>query len=112
MASSSSILGSVARHEQELLATLNETDREAQAIVDDAHADARKHLESEGAKLSADVADIRRDAEAVRTAAYDAVVQESEDKLESLRASARGKAGAVAQEVLKLILPKGAGGRA
>lgn len=102
----SSILTSVARHEKELLAKLEATDEECQKIIDDARAEARQFRENDTAVLNTQIAQKRREAEAERNAAYQAVVEASEAKLAALREEARSKQKEVAREVMQLILPK------
>ncbi len=109
--SSGSLLSSVAKHEQELLAKLGASKEEAWNIVDRARVDARKHLQSEESALNEEVSRIRSEAEAARLKAFDATVQAAEERLSDVRREAMSKVPEVAKSTLGLFMPSGTGGK-
>ena len=109
--SSGSVLPSVAKHEQELLARLGASKEEARNIVDQARADARKHLQSVEAALNEEVSRIRSEAEVARLKAFDATVQAADERLSDVRREAMSKVPEVAKSTLRLFMPSGNGGK-
>ncbi len=100
-----SILASVAKHEAELLAKSEASANQARDIVEQAHADARKHLQAEEARSGAEAASQRHEAEIARQEAFDETVATAEKRLESDRASANARVAEMAREALGLFVP-------
>jgi hypothetical protein len=80
---------------------------EAREIVDQARADARAAQQAAEAKLTEEIADLRRSKDAAREAEFNATVSAAEERLTSVRDGAAAKVDAMTQEVLSLFLPKG-----
>lgn len=102
---SGSILRKVADHEKKLLADIESSELEAREIVDEARAEARKHLQAEESKLTEEVATIRREAESARQDEFDATVQAAEQRLTSVREDAAARTSEIADKVLNLFVP-------
>jgi vacuolar-type H+-ATPase subunit H len=109
---SNSILGQVAQHEQQLLAQIEASEEESQRIIDEARAEARKHLQTSEAELIEEVAKLRRQAEDARLQAFQATVDAAEKRLESLRVETARRVPELADRALGLFLPGGAKGEA
>lgn len=108
---SSSVLASVAKHEQELLAQVEASHEEAKRIVEQARADARRDTQTDETALTAEVSKIRRKAESERLATFDATVQAASERLVGVRESAEKRVPDVAKSVLALFLPAAEGER-
>lgn len=104
---SNSILGQVAQHEQQLLAQIVASEAEAQRIIDEARAEARKHLQSSEVELNEEIAKLRREAEESRLQAFQATVDAAEKRLDSLRAETSRRVPELADKALGLFLPGG-----
>ncbi len=103
--SNGSILASVAKHEAELLAQSEASVTQARDIVEQAHGDARKHVQAEESRLADEVAVLRRDAEAARQKAFDDTVAAAEKRLEGVRSTAAARVSEMAKDTLGLFLP-------
>lgn len=110
MNTSQSIVATVASHEQELLAQIEASKVESGEIVEHARSQARKYLQDSETALNEEIAQVRRDREAVRVQAFDESVASVEARLVSVRESAAEKVDAMTQKVLSLFMPKSTGG--
>lgn len=108
---SGSILGTVADHEKKLLADIESSEHEAREIIEDARGEARVHAQTEEAKLTEEVARIRREAESARQAQFDATVQAAEERLSGVRESTSSRTSEMAEKVLSLFVPRMGGAR-
>lgn len=102
-----SILSDVARHESELLAKLEGARDESRRTVERARADGSKFQSDETARADADASKIRNDAARAREDRFAAAVADAESKLEGRRASAMARVSEMANDVVKMFLPKG-----
>ncbi len=102
-----SILSDVARHERELLARIDASRDEARRNVERARADASKHQSDEAARAEDDASRTRNEAARVREAKFNASVADAASRLEGSRATAMGRVGEMANDVLGMFLPKG-----
>lgn len=105
-----SALSAIARHERELLAKREETEREAERIVAEARTEARRIIDSEGERLANDAAAIRREGDAARERERLEQERQADERLARLRADAQTRAQAVVGAVVSLILPSSTGG--
>ena len=103
--SSSSVLASVAKHEQELLGKVASSREEAKRIVEQARTDARSDSQSNEAALTDEVSEIRRKAEIARLAAFETTVNAALERLTGVRGAATQRVPEVAKSVLGLFLP-------
>lgn len=101
------LLRRVASHERSLLSRIAGARQAAQSVIEDARARARVFLEDDDRALGAETQAFRRDAEAARTTAYEQTVRAAEAETAQDRARVAEHAGAVAGEVLAMILPGG-----
>jgi vacuolar-type H+-ATPase subunit E/Vma4 len=101
-----SILETVARHEQALVAQREAAEREAEAIIADARAQASRMREERRRQLESDIAELRRKAEAAREEWREAQRQAAQDELERRRVEAQRRAPQVIQEVMAMVLPR------
>ena len=108
---SSSVLTSVAKHEQELLEKVVASKEDAKRVVEQARVDARRDAQSDEVALTAEVAEIRRKAEAARLAAFEATVKAAKERLVGVREAAVQRVPEVAKSVLGLFLPSANGER-
>jgi F0F1-type ATP synthase membrane subunit b/b' len=107
---SKSIVGSLADHEKELLAKRDASIEEARELIEQAQAEARKHLQDEENRLNEDVAEKRKQAEAARQQKFQNTVDGALEKLSGVKSSAMSKVEPVSEEVLALFMPKPSGG--
>lgn len=104
-----SILTTVVEHERSLIAKLESAREDARAAVERAKAEARSIIQAEEAKLADETAAMRRAAESARNKAFEETVQAAKSDLVGVRQRAEGRVAAVAEKVLGLFVPKGAG---
>lgn len=109
--SSSSVLTSVAKHEQELLGKVASSREEAKRIVEQARSDARSDSQSDEAALTNEVSEIRRKAENARLAAFETTIGAAHERLAGVRDAAAQRVPEVAKSVLELFLPVAKGER-
>lgn len=105
-----SALSAIARHERELLAKREQTEREAERLVAEARTEARRIIDSEGERLANDAAAIRREGDAARERERLEHQRQAEQELTRLRAEAQTRAQAVVAAVTSLVLPPSTGG--
>lgn len=103
--SSSSLLTEAARHERELLGSLDAAREEAKRIVDTARDDARSHLQESNRVLNDEIAQSRREAESARQAEFDRTIADAESKLAGARDAAAQRVDQMTQDVLRLFVP-------
>ena len=102
-----SILSDVARHERDLLARLENARDESRRTIERARAEGSRIQSDESARADADASKIRNDAARTREATFAAAVSQAESKLEGKRAAAMARVTEMANDVLKMFLPKG-----
>jgi hypothetical protein len=105
-----SIVGTVASHEQELIAQLEASKVEAGELLEQSRVEARKVLQDSEAALTEEIAQVRREREASREQSFQSTVAEAEGRLVSVREEAAKQVDAMSQEVLSLFMPKSTGG--
>lgn len=104
-----SILPTIAKREQELLAQLRASEEEAQGIIEKARADARAYSQERETSLASEIASMRRESEETRLRKFQATVGAAEEKLAEVREAALLRVPEMAKEVLALFLPKASG---
>lgn len=109
--SSSSVLTSVAKHEQELLGKVASSREEAKRVVEQARSDARSESQADEAALTNEVSEIRRKAEIARLAAFETTVDAAHERLTGVRSAAVKRVPEVTKSVLGLFLPVAKGER-
>lgn len=102
-----SILGDVARHEKELLATLDSSRDEARKLIERGRADAAKHISDEAARAQADISEARTRAELTRMQTFESAVSAAEQQLRGRREAAFARVPELARQVMDFFLPKG-----
>jgi vacuolar-type H+-ATPase subunit H len=95
----------VASHEQGLTAQRTEAEREAQRMIDEAHAELAELLQQATADLARELADMRRAAVAERAQVRALIEQGAEEKAAKTRAAASGRIEAAKQAITRLVLP-------
>lgn len=101
-----SILGVVARHEQDLVARREAAEREAEENIGAARLQAVRTREERRQQMEQDTADMRRTAEAAREQWREAQRKAAQDELERRRAEAQRRTPDVIREVVALVLPR------
>ena len=97
----------IASHERSLLSRVAEARKAAQALAEEARAQARRLLEADERELALEAQRFRREADAARTAEYERTVRAAEAETEQDRAYVRAHVAEVAREVVGMILPGG-----
>lgn len=103
-------MSAIAQHERELLAKREQVDRDADRLIAEARAEARRIAEQEAERLAADVVAMRKEAEEVLHREQLEQKQQAEQRLNDLRTEAQTRADAVVAAVISLVLPASSGG--
>lgn len=83
---------------------------EASESLDSARVQARKTIQDSESALNDEIAQVRRDRDAIREQAFQETVAAAEARLVSVREGATAQVDAMAQEVLAMLLPESKGG--
>lgn len=102
---SGSILHSVADHEKALLQKKEAARSEAQTIVEQSRAEARRQLQEKESELVGETATLRREAEAARLRQFEETVNSAAARLDGVREEASRRVPELAKQVLSLFVP-------
>lgn len=97
----------VAGHEQGLAAQRSEAEREAQRLLDEAHAEAAELAQESTSELARELAEMRRTAAAERGTLRALIEQGAEEKAAKIRAAASGRIETAKQVITRMVLPAG-----
>jgi hypothetical protein len=104
-----SLLETVARHEQTLIAEIAAAHDEARRIIEQAHADAASAAQQDASQLDMFVAGQRREAADTREQASIEIERKMQETVASIRARAAGGLDDAVKKVVQLVLPAQAG---
>ncbi len=100
-------LEQVAQHERKLLDNLEAAKADAAQTVVDARRAGEEIAAERQRALDAETARLRAEAESAQRSAREAILQETESRIESARASAQSRVGSAVDEIAGVILPGG-----
>jgi len=101
-----SLLETVAAHEQKLLAEVDTTEAEGRALVESAHAEAASLLAQAHRSLDRDVAGLRRQAAAQRDEDSRRIEESAAQEVRAIHAALADRRAAVESEILGFLLPQ------
>lgn len=108
--SRSSLLDAVAQHEAALLERLESANKEAEAIVESARAEAEKLSQERAAALACEIAERRREAEQARRQVAESIRASAEAEQEQTRQRLAARIEGLVDELAAMVLPKTGGG--
>ena len=84
---------------------LEASEAQARTIIEDARADARKHLQAEETRLLEEIAVTRREREDKRQAIYEKTLNTAEEELVGVREEALRRVPDLTKKVMVLFMP-------
>ena len=104
-----SLLETVARHEQQLMAQVAAAHEEARALIEQAHADAASGAQQDLSQLDMFAAGQRREATETRERERADIERKMEETVATIRTRAAGGLDDAVKKVVQLVLPARAG---
>jgi vacuolar-type H+-ATPase subunit H len=101
-----SLLEIVAAHETGLMDQVSEAERNARALLDEAHAEATSYLSEDYAQLEREIAELRRQAAEKRDAEVASIRQACDARVTEIRSQAGQKLDEVFREVVDRVIPR------